>query len=116
MRMSKVFTIVAFCALFLLMLSALVVPTTAESMPQSEPIPPSQLHAQFMPALLPAPDISSHGGMRLNFVRIDSIILFAATALVLPTFLTRDANGRVLTAMRYENSYYQVFRQEVAGG
>ena len=27
-----------------------------------------------------------------------------------------DANGRVLTACRYENSVYQLFRAGVAGG
>ena len=33
-----------------------------------------------------------------------------------PLLRAFDSNGRVLTAVRYENSVYQVFRPEVAGG
>lgn len=116
MRMGKILTVIAFSALFLLMLSALVVTTTPEAMPDPAPLSPSQLNAQFMPALLPAPDITSHADMRQPFTRCAALIFITTASFALPLLCMRDANGRVLSAKRYENSYYQLFRQEVAGG
>ena len=42
------------------------------------------------------------------------LVFLALMAAMIAGF--RDANGRILTAARYENSVYQVFRPEVAGG
>lgn len=116
MRMGKILAVIAFSALFLLMLSALVVTTAPEATPDLAPLSASQLNAQFMPALLPVPDISSHADMRQPVVRFATLIFFATAALALPLLRICDANGRILNARRYEDSYYQVFRQEVAGG
>ena len=101
--------------LFLLMLSALVVtPETAVSQPEIDLS--ADFHAVFQPlvsAILPdAADVpSSRSDLRLLPFALPVILLGAALFSGV-----HDANGRVLSAVRYENSVYQLFRPEVAGG
>ena len=100
--------------LFLLLLSALVVspetPAAPRALPESE-----EHHAVFRPLISAiVPEVSAraqeHPETRLILCSIPLILCF------MPLCVTRDANGRVLRAARYENSVYQLFRAEVAGG
>ena len=112
--MRKALYAVLLSALFLLLLSALVVPSEA-----AEPLPagslPAHLHAAFclpVPAVPPQGEqMPASGGLHLLPSMLPA--LFAGAILL---FGVRDANGRVLSAVRYENSVYQLFRPEVAGG
>ncbi len=101
--------------LFLLMLSALVV-----SPESADPNPPMRVPADFHAAFRPLvsailPDTPAVPSTRADVHVILSILPLFSLCAVLFT-LMRDANGRVLCAARYENSVYQLFRPEVAGG
>lgn len=102
--------------LFMLLLSALVV--TPQQAVGTEP-PAEALPAQVQAVLMPAPVAPTNGAdaapVRSQTARAFYLLALAAVCL-LPAFHSHDANGRVLTAKRYENSVYQVFRAEVAGG
>ena len=113
--MRRVLLTLLLAGLFLLMLSALVVtPETADAQPVMDTA--RDFHAIFQPlisAILPgAADIpSSHPDLRLTLCLLPVLLLCAALLAG-----GHDANGHVLTAARYENSVYQLFRPEVAGG
>jgi len=101
--------------LFLLMLSALVV-TPEDAYAPAPPPSPRQYHAVFaLPAQPPAP-VSA--GMTAH--RAQPGLMPAASQTAAPADWhaqgTRDSNGRVLSTARYENSVYEVFRAETAGG
>lgn len=100
--------------LFLLLLSALVVTPQPEAAPVPTPLAPMQAQA----AVLPQPAVDGCGAAQARplDVRAALVCLLAACAFALPRPTHRDSNGRVLCALRYENSVYQVFRPEVAGG
>ena len=100
--------------LFLLLLSALVVTPQTEAAQAPAPLPPMQAQAAVLPQ--PAADGCGAAQARPLDVRAALVCLLAACAFSLPRLAHRDSNGRVLRAHRYENSVYQVFRPEVAGG
>ncbi len=116
MRIGRVLLTVAFAAFFLLMLSALVVAAPQEGVPREEPAAPSRLNAQFLPMVPPTSELSADRTARPQHARLALLPVLALMALTHPVCFKRDANGRVLSARRYENSFYQLFRQEVAGG
>lgn len=101
--------------LFALMLSALVVAPEAPQAPVPPPLP-QDFHAVFRPlisAILPdAAALPSSQPELRPALGLTPLVLLCAVLLT----GTRDANGRVLSAVRYENSVYQLFRPEVAGG
>lgn len=103
------------CA-FLLMLSALVVTSEDAAAESAVPVLPANAQSALMPAPSPLADQTGEASARPQSDRIFPICIFASALYALCAPLSRDANGRVLTAMRYENSFYQVFRAEVAGG
>ncbi len=111
--MRKALYAVLVSGLFLLLLSALVVTPEAPEMP-SEPLP-ANLQAVFRPlvsAVLPeAASVPAQPHVSVSLAALPVLM----TGLLLPSGV-RDANGRILTAIRYENSVYQLFRPEVAGG
>lgn len=113
--MRRVVYAVLLTGLFLLLLSALVVtPETAEAQPVPDLF--ADFHAVFRPvvtAILPdAADVPAmSGGLRMLLCALPALLLCAAS---FAGFC--DANGRVLSAVRYENSVYELFRPEVAGG
>lgn len=103
------------CCLFLLMLSTLVV--VPEMPAQPRPMPsPQDMRAVFRPlvsaALPDAPAVPENASHARQMVSAPA----PAQACMRPPLFTRDANGRVLTALRYENSVHQLFRPETAGG
>ncbi len=113
--MRKALYAVLLTGLFVLLLSALVVsPETAET--PAEWNPPADFHAVFRPvisAVLPAAaDVPSNRISESAGIWILPVLFLCAA----PLLALRDANGRVLCAVRYENSVYQLFRPEVAGG
>lgn len=113
--MRKVCFAVLAAGLFLLLLSALVVTPEPMAAPSVMDFS-ADFHAVFRPLvsiLLPeTSDIpSSASGLRL-FHCLMPVLLLCSSLLT----GVRDANGRILTAVRYENSVYQLFRPEVAGG
>lgn len=112
--MRKAIYAVLLGGLFLLMLSALVVTPQSGTEQAPAPMPPMRAQALMLPRL-PA-DGCGAAQVRPPDLRVAWIGLFAAFALALPQPAHRDSNGRVLCAFRYENSVYQVFRPEVAGG
>lgn len=116
MRIGKVLLTVAFAAFFLLMLSSLVVSAPQEGVPREEPAAPSRINAQFLPMVPPTSELSVDRTVRPQHARLALLPVLTLMALTLPVCFKRDANGRVLSARRYENSFYQLFRQEVAGG
>lgn len=113
--MRKVLYAVLLTGLFLLMLSALVVtPEAADAQPPVRM--PLNVQAVFLPAVStavsdPAHLLSNRPDMRVMLSLVPVLLLCAALI-----WGVRDANGHVLTAVRYENSVYQVFHPEVAGG
>jgi len=102
-----------FAGLFLLLLSALVVSVSPEGL---EPLPAAPANAVLVTQPVQAYEANGLSAMRplssypLWLYAVLSVLCLPAVA------HNRDANGRVLTAIRYENSVYQVFRPEVAGG
>ncbi|MDD3335991.1 MAG: hypothetical protein PHI98_10815 [Eubacteriales bacterium] len=111
MRVGKILLTVAFAGLFLLLLSALVVSPETEISGEEAAL----VGARLLPVALPSQDL----GTLLNVQHAEPLraltVLFTLSFLPLLTS-KRDANGRVLQSKRYENSFYQLFRQEVAGG
>ena len=113
--MRKALYAVLVTGLFVLMLSALVVsPETAETPAAVDWS--ADFHAVFRPlvsAILPdaAAVPSTQNADSAVLCMLPVFLLCAA-----PLSALRDANGRVLSAVRYENSVYQLFRPEVAGG
>lgn len=101
--------------LFLLMLSALVVtPDTAVPTPQA-PVA-GDWQAVFHPlvsAILPDAAAEPRIAERTRMILSPLPLFWHFSA---PPAAVSDANGRILTALRYENSVYQLFRPEVAGG
>ena len=102
--------------IFLLMLSALVVTPETPAAAGAVPVLPEDLHAVFRPAVLPPPVDTADGGLRQAEIGMSLLCAFLLAAVVLPRLCPTDANGRIITAVRYENSVYQLFRPEVAGG
>ena len=111
--MRNVLFTLLFAGLFLLLLSALVVSAPPDG---AEPMPSVPVNAALLPQ--PAQACEANGLSAMRPLLSHSLWLCAVLAvLCLPAAShNRDANGRVLTAVRYENSVYQVFRPEVAGG
>lgn len=113
--MRKALWTICLTGLFLLLLSALVV-TPEDALPR-EPVPPLPANAPVFvvaapaPAALPADRETAGTEMRFFFALLAVPFLAAAN----PAH-KHDSNGRVLTSARYENSVYQLFRPEVAGG
>ena len=113
--MRRMFYAVLLAGLFLLLLSPLVV------VPEAPAVPPaahssSDLHAVFRPlvsAILPDAALATDQQPQKR-EPISLLLLFCLYSA--PLSLVRDANGRVLNARRYENSVYQLFRPETAGG
>ena len=112
--MRKVWYAALLAGLFLLMLSALVV--TPEAPVPAEPVNSAAvLNAEFHPlvsALLPAAEAPHLP----DDIKPAAITLTAAVVCACLFTGLRDANGRIVSASRYENSVYQLFRPEVAGG
>lgn len=113
--MRKAMGAVLFAGLFLLLLSALVVTpeASADSVP---PAPPENMHAVFAPALLPVVQEMAQSRLKTADESQPLLCALALAGCALPCCAPADANGRIVTAVRYENSVYQVFRPEVAGG
>ncbi len=105
-------------ACLLLLLSALIVSPSEAVLPlESKDFEASLIVSFDVPAILMA-SAQDDAQWVQRFVWIRQIIpsgLLCLFALVL-ILQKRDANGRVLVCKRYENSVYQLFRQEVAGG
>lgn len=95
-----------------LLLSALVeTPTELSDAANSMPA----LGAQFMPAVPGTPEPLVGGRLLTDALR--GLAPLCALALLLPLAVTGvDANGRVLRKRRYVQSYYPVFKQELACG
>ena len=110
--MRKILPAVLLGGLFLLMLSALITTPQPE---KNAPIPPppaetavAVLRPQEQPQTARQQPRTGEGrALRLRPCHADLPMLSPRAT---------DANGRVLTACRYENSVYQVFRAGVAGG
>lgn len=113
--MRKALYAVLLTGLFLLMLSALVVtPETADVHPVADlSIDFQTAFRPLVSAILPdAADVpAARSDLRFTLCALPVLLLCAAFWACIC-----DANGRVLTAVRYENSVYQLFRPEVAGG
>lgn len=112
--MRKALCAVLLTGLFVLLLSALVVTPQTEADAAPAPLPPMQTQAVALPQ--PPADGCGMAQARPEDVRAALVCLPACCAFALPGLMHRDSNGRVLCALRYENSVYQVFRPEVAGG
>ena len=113
MRFGKALLAVACTALFLLLLSALVVSPEADApMPDSTPL----VGARLMPLSLPMTGMGDAQAQRPVPPRVFAMLLLCVLGALPSPVLKRDANGRVLQAKRYENSFYQVFHPEIAGG
>ena len=113
--MRKALYAILLTGLFLLMLSALVV-TPEAAVSQREIDLSADFHAAFRPlvsAILPDTADVPSGRSDLRLLPFALPVILVGTALFSGV---RDANGRVLSAVRYENSVYQLFRPEVAGG
>ena len=111
--MRKALMGVLLTGLFLLLLSALVV--SPEETAEPMPLPPREYHAAFLP--MTALNDAAAGQLQSPQPEAREAaagVLLAAAVCCLCCVC--DSNGRVLTAARYENSVYQVFRPEVAGG
>ena len=113
--MRKAMGAVLLAGLFLLLLSALVVTpeAPADSVP---PALPENMHAVFAPALLPPVQQMAQAKLKTTDEGEPLLCALALAACALPCCAPADADGRIVTAVRYENSVYQVFRPEVAGG
>ena len=113
--MRKALYAVLLTGLFVLMLSALVVTPEAAETPAAVDLS-ADFHAVFRPlvsAILPdAAAVTATQNADSAIFGALPVLLFCAA----PLSALRDANGRVLSAVRYENSVYQLFRPEVAGG
>lgn len=112
--MRKALYAVLWTGLFLLLLSTLVV--TPEAASAADILPPSS--AQFHAFTLPAAPEPTCGADHPSFVqsRVFASSVSQKMEWAADPGAQHDSNGRVLTSVRYENSVYQVFRPEVAGG
>ena len=116
--MQKALGVAAMAGLFLLLLSALVVASPQEGAltRRIEPptVPPDAVLAAMASTdgTLAAQANSGAQGTRMD-ARLDAP---PTEGLRRESEGRRDANGRVLTAPRYAQSVYQVFRAEAAGG
>lgn len=115
MRLAKFFLALTLTAVTLLMLSALVVYAPAD-VPDAPPAPGAPLTVELMPLCLPAADGVAAQPQIPARQRGDIAPVAVLLICALGLLANRDANGRVLCARRYENSFYPVFRPEVAGG
>ena len=117
MRIGKALLFAAAAVFFMLLLSALVVTPApqADAAASSAPAEPARMDARFLPLALPTPDAYAEPALRPLPARAAALLPLGTLAVTALHF-KRDANGRVLCAKRYENSFYPVFRQEVAGG
>lgn len=113
MRWGKALLIISVAGLFLLLLSALVVsPETPE--PCTDPA--ALTGTRLLPMALPAQETNDLAARRVEPVRALALMMLCLSMALPVLTKKRDANGRILQAARYENSFYLVFRQEVAGG
>lgn len=113
MRWGKALLVLLLCGAFALLLSALVVsPEDAAVLPQ----PVEWAELRLLPLSLPVQGMDALAAAQQTVPRVLCLLLFTLIPALPLLFARRDANGRVLQAKRYENSFYQVFRQEVAGG
>ena len=69
-----------------------------------------------MPFTLPVENGASAASQSDFTARVPALLALLCAACAAPKPVPRDANGRVLSSRRYENSFYPVFRPEVAGG
>lgn len=113
--MRKAFGVLLLGGLLLLLLSALVVTEADACLPEADVLPARTQPVLMMPASVAAAQQTDASVAPSTPVRALCLLALAG-ACCLPAFHAHDANGRVLTAGRYENSVYQVFRAEVAGG
>ena len=113
MRWGRLLLALLLCGLFALLLSALVVsPEEADVLPE----PVSWMDARFLPLSLPVQGADAATVQPQTLLRVFGLLLLSLIPSIPLLAARRDANGRVLQAKRYENSFYQLFRQEVAGG
>ena len=111
--MRKALGVAAMVGLFLLLLSALVVASPQEGALTRRIEPDAALAAMAsIDGTLAAQANSGAQGTRMD-ARLDAP---PTEGLRRESEGRRDANGRVLTAPRYAQSVYQVFRAEAAGG
>ena len=108
MAVRKALGIVAMAGLFLLLLSALVVASPQESALARHIEPPTIPPDVMLTAQANGGSQGARMDVRLDVPPIDGLKRQPEGR--------RDANGRVLTAPRYAQSVYQVFRVEAAGG
>lgn len=113
MRVGKIVPILLFCGLIALLMSALVVAPEAAAPP---PQPVSWADARLLPLTLPVQGTEAQPAQPSPLSRAAGLVVLLLSPALPLLAARRDANGRVLQAKRYENSFYQVFRQEVAGG
>lgn len=112
----KVWLTALLTGLFLLMLSALVVTPADEAAPVRLLPAPADQHAVLLP--MPAPQAPSSANAPARSPEWKLAVCAAALAIcrMAASAAQRDANGHVLRSVRYENSVYQLFRPEMAGG
>ncbi|MEG2604568.1 MAG: hypothetical protein RSB91_06500 [Clostridia bacterium] len=116
MRIGKALLVAAATLFFVLLLSTLVVtPAPASAAEATAPAQPARLDVQLLPLAMPTPEVYAESTLRPLPARAAALLPLASLAGIALLF-KRDANGRVLCAKRYENSFYPLFRQEVAGG
>ena len=113
--MRKALYTVLLAGLFAVMLSALVVSPEA---PAEQPA--ARVHQDFHALFRPMVSAILPDAVDCPSGRAEVRVIFCALPLLfqccIPFSVSRDANGRILTSVRYENSVYQLFRAEVAGG
>ena len=116
--MRKALGIAAMAGLFLLLLSALVVASPQEGALARRVEPPT-MPPDVALAAMPSADgmIATQANAGVQGTRMDARLDAPPTdGLRRQPEGRHDANGRVLTAPRYAQSVYQVFRTELAGG
>ena len=116
--MRKALGIAAMAGLFLLLLSALVVASPQEGALTRRVEPPT-MPPDVALAAMPSADgmIAAQANGGAQGARVDARLdVLPMDGLRRQPEGRRDANGRVLTAPRYAQSVYQVFRAETAGG
>ena len=116
--MRKALGVAAMVGLFLLLLSALVVASPQEGALTRRIEPPTvPPDAALAAMVLPDGTLAPQANNGTQSVRMDvQLDAPPAAGVVCQLQGRRDANGRVLTAPRYVQSVYQVFRAEAAGG
>lgn len=116
--MRKALETAALAGLFLLLLSALVVASPQEGAPARRMEPPTVPPDAAVAALASAEGtLAAQANAGPQGTRMDARLDAPPTdGLRRQPEGRHDANGRVLTAPRYAQSVYQVFRAELAGG